>query len=1228
MASIFSDNISFIGNKPNFERDTISSVALLLAETPEQRHYPYGHIVFCEEDGLHYKFNYDYNADEQSDDAWNETTGWFIPLSEKVDLSPLETALTENATDIATEVARAQNAEQTLTNSINSVKATVKAETSRACAAEQLNADAIDAIETTLNNSPEMLNTLHCVAKWVESDSTGSAALIANQDILLNYTAPCSFPASENSEYNCLCYKFVKEIFIYDTSQILNGDITGLGINLVCRNNDTYGWRIYFKGTNSDGSIVSQNLILAAISGNPEDTHVLKLVYNSSLGGKLCGYMVVDWSVIEDGVNMNGLFTWYLNRRATDLRYSPVIKAYLELDDVFCQLDEQIVINSDRITEIRDILGFESTKLEMTETIDKYVNSGGNLVDGAGAYGCYVYDVTGLKGLLMVTSGVSRNNYVCVCRVEDSSGNRLNTLVNTGSTVSIVTNKQTIVLNGNAVKCYVSVPISSGVATKEAEAVFLINSVINNSTDIVMLKQNLSALEEDNRIPETEYKNPSEYVGRLEAIAYTGDNPVMSSNQYTHSYRYTLFELEAGIYRLTLNTKIAGTVVAGLLNNAEQFIDGGTISETLLSGSVAVGTNKVVTLETGGYIVLFGQYGSDTPTESNIYYYASLEKIYYSKVKEKIEEIPIINESLNGVSYEVFGKKQKADLSAVNVSGYLTATGEIGDYNYWVNGKIPVPDGAVSVVFNNLPSAEYSSAVSNFFVDADGAIMTDTRFTGNKILGCGVVEKNIPNGAKELYMTAVNSSVASYDVYFKMSQGLSDRVAAIEENGIDQSSSYEIVVPDKIYAVVGDTLQIFYDSIFNVQNLKNYQVSVLSAKGKAYPRYYEYLPGVSDIGSTDITFNLHEVKSCTVNIAPIVVSKTCRLITVDKLTDATSINVVCVGDSTTQGGQWPKELARRIYATGGTPAGLGLSNINICGRRQTTVNDKICGWEGTGGWTWGTYVSYPVTAFRLQVVDVASLAINSVYKGTNGAYYQIVEINVTDGVGNVRFIYTYDTPNKETLASSGVLTKQSSSYIGDDTIAYTSYEVEKFSPFYINDSVDFTDYANRYCNGRIDCIVVHLGINDLLGEKADITATVSSIMTKVRTFLNKYNEQFPYGKVLLVAPPKCSATGGMGANYNATRMTVEGTYNRQMYSYHKALIELAGSEEYSGFVRIVDTCGEFDTPWGYPYNNKAVNVRVTGVTEPIGTNGVHPNGDGYNMVADSVYRTLTGVYNE
>ena len=78
MAFNYMENISYNNNRPNFERDSVKTIAQLLAVNPAEKGYDYGHIVFCEEDGKHYKFNYDYENPPKESEK-DSVTGWFVP---------------------------------------------------------------------------------------------------------------------------------------------------------------------------------------------------------------------------------------------------------------------------------------------------------------------------------------------------------------------------------------------------------------------------------------------------------------------------------------------------------------------------------------------------------------------------------------------------------------------------------------------------------------------------------------------------------------------------------------------------------------------------------------------------------------------------------------------------------------------------------------------------------------------------------------------------------------------------------------------------------------------------------------------------------------------------------------------------------------------------------------------------------------------------------------------
>lgn len=658
-----------------------------------------------------------------------------------------------------------------------------------------------------------------------------------------------------------------------------------------------------------------------------------------------------------------------------------------------------------------------------------------------------------------------------------------------------------------------------------------------------------------------------------------------------------------------------------------------------------------------GYIVVDWSFIEDGKNLNNVFKWSltehCLDIVYSPIIKSYIDDknIKASIEELENLSDKivVFNKKRIAesdkvvDSSIVNpLKCYSTSANNFGTnnaYDYWYTlFKLPAHTRCVPFERKNIMPTSVALIVKVDSLDQFKLKGSYTRLVAGgdvdtSSYGTDEVYQHKPiEFDEDTYIAVLSNSETDYTKFCYLEfwtatdttlTDINNRVLELE--GVEKPKPYEIVMPDVVYAVVGDTLQIFYDSVFNVQNLANYQVQALSDKGKAYPRYFEYNPTSSDVGETTLTFNLCEVTDCTTGVTKILVSKEVNLITVLPLTNNISANVLCVGDSTTAGGTWCKELARRFYSTDGTPTGVGATNINICGRKTGTVSSKTYGWEGTGGWTWNTYVSSPVDAIRFTVKDVSSLTMGANYIASNGVIFEIVEINVTNGVGNIRCQYSWDTPNKNEIPASGTLTKRYSTAAGDDIITYTAYENEKFSPFYVNGEVDFINYANKYCNGIIDVIVIHLGINSMFDLKTNLASNLTSIINTAKIFINKFHEQFPNSKVLLITPPKCSVIGGMAANYNATQTATKEIYNRQMFQYHKRYFELANQPEYKNWVTVVNTCGEFDTPYGYPYNEQGVNTRVSNIKERIGTNGVHPNGDGYNMIADSVYRTLSGI---
>lgn len=490
-----------------------------------------------------------------------------------------------------------------------------------------------------------------------------------------------------------------------------------------------------------------------------------------------------------------------------------------------------------------------------------------------------------------------------------------------------------------------------------------------------------------------------------------------------------------------------------------------------------------------------------------------------------------------------------------------------------------------------------------------------------------VAEYEVPNDAKYFCVAKdVDASGNAYDGYPHVSTAstkrselsdLRDKIAGIERSNRKPALNIGL----KLYAVVGDTLQIFKKSIVDSLEM-SYILKIESAKGRAYPRYWEYTPNADDVGSSEIKFSLLNVDGSVID------ERIVSLITVNA--SNTSKNVLNIGDSTMANGEIPIELSRRIKGTNGvatTPKALALSNINVVGRIKN--GDKTVGWEGTGGWTYTNYTSQGSRAVRFQVANAQSITVKDLIRisATNSyGYYQfeVTEVNVTNGTGNIRAVFSYTTSYSSNflneVSASGKLTNTNNLAVG----SYLSFTEEFYQPFWntTKNQFDIKTYVNDYCGNKVDYIFILLGINSLYGTKP--FTSVDSVLDSCKNLLRKIHADLPNTKILLSTNNLISQNGGLGFNYNA--QTYFGQYdvtviNHLIFSMNKAYYTLETDTEFMQYVEIINTHAQFDADNAFPITAKNVNTR-SGETESIGTNGVHPTNNGYWQIADAEFRAL------
>lgn len=423
----------------------------------------------------------------------------------------------------------------------------------------------------------------------------------------------------------------------------------------------------------------------------------------------------------------------------------------------------------------------------------------------------------------------------------------------------------------------------------------------------------------------------------------------------------------------------------------------------------------------------------------------------------------------------------------------------------------------------------------------------------------------------------------------------------------DGGEELKIFLPDTLYAVVGDTLQIFFQSLVRSVDVSNYNVRVACSKGKQYHRYFEYTPTSGDIGTTTFRITIIDDMGAILGVA------SCNLVTIAQgVSPASAKKIVCVGASTTANGKWVAETFRRLTGSGGSPSGDGKTNIVFCGDKTKDG----AGFVGHSGWSWSDYATQGRPAFRFTIGIEPNVAVGNVYTN-NGFSYTIIEIS-DDGT-----ILCSTSSASNVPQASGTLVKTSGS--GDANVAFSASSLDSQNPFwdYQNNKLTFIPFANSYCGGTIDAMYVWLGGNGLTNWKTDF----ENYRGYMVDFADTLHTEFPNAKIYLVCGSIPSMKvmmpgyGASGTGWADTFGMVDAFFNlRKFYQ------EFANDEVYSEFVEFVDATSEFDSDYNFPLTQKPVNTRNNSVTEPYANNTIHPGDAGYMQIADSVYRHFVAKY--
>lgn len=418
--------------------------------------------------------------------------------------------------------------------------------------------------------------------------------------------------------------------------------------------------------------------------------------------------------------------------------------------------------------------------------------------------------------------------------------------------------------------------------------------------------------------------------------------------------------------------------------------------------------------------------------------------------------------------------------------------------------------------------------------------------------------------------------------------------------GSDLNVSSVIYIPSVIYVSEGVETNIYFDNIV-FSNLPNelLAIDVICTKGRQYDKFWRINPTAADEGRTSFRIEVSFA-------GKLIASKEAELFISGKAKGSgKSIRVLCIGDSTTAGGQYISIINTDYQA-------LASPSMTFLGTRGTGPNKH----EGRGGWKFSQYAGdggQSTYQFNLNGIDEAP-ANRAVY--TDGkSEFTITEINLTEGKGYIAGIRSKGTTEPSV---NGILTKLSGN--GAEKIPYSQSAMTAANPFWNLKArrLDFKKYLSdhSYTLAANDLITVHLGINDVFNDIS--VSKLESIKTDFNKMVAEFREVIPQINIgLCITIPPSISQDAFAVNYASGQ-----TLKRYIENY-KQLVgfllnnydtpEMRASRIYCiGFNYSIDRANNF-----HKMTMKA-NARSSQIIETWG-NGVHPDNSGYYQMGDTLY---------
>ena len=420
----------------------------------------------------------------------------------------------------------------------------------------------------------------------------------------------------------------------------------------------------------------------------------------------------------------------------------------------------------------------------------------------------------------------------------------------------------------------------------------------------------------------------------------------------------------------------------------------------------------------------------------------------------------------------------------------------------------------------------------------------------------------------------------------------------------------KVILPEKFDLVKGDLFQLFYRGVVDVPNPFAYDILSVCEKGRNYPRYFELLP--EDVGEFELKIYVYGPGKVLLGEGTTVLNVTAPI------SPSRKVNILCIGDSLTAGGEWVAEAHRRLAKSDGEPFGVGMQNINFVGNCKSNG----IGYEAFGGWRWDSFYGCAHSSIWVECEhDKAAIDQHSLWSDSRGNLWVLETIDKKRLKFNRAYLHSEPIPeNGDTLKYYEYGTNKS-------PIEIKRCYVEQNSPFINPDTgeASFSWYCNKNNIEGLDFVYILLGANgwQIPYNSGMSTEEYCQWQTDMgKTFVDLIHKDYPKTEIKIMGQIGCSVNGGTGTSYGA-KMPYCDDYGYMHYvmllnQYYEAWTK---ESKYKDFTEFINISGQIDIEYAMPYEIRRVNSRST-QTEVIGINGAHPSYEGYMQIADAAWRNM------